>query len=763
MSKKSGKVSLTSYIQTLNQKVQALEHMVSEMGLDVRASKKNRFPRKTQPVAMNNLHRALCVETIDPLKEGRVRFYHPILHHPQTPVKSLPFARAISAMGGFDDCGLVWVPPAGSTLCMFFENGDRDQPYYVGTMWHRNRGPAGNKLAFPVPEYQAVSSGHRRGYLVGPDDESQVLPQWNTENYNGKDYDSITEFIRDVDDQKRSTYPNIYGFKTPEKHMVKMVDGNAKCNRRWKRMELLSGCGNWMIFKDDHMHYGGQWAHPSCPPDPSGSDLALCSTHSGVLPYFTDFHGKPIEKNSNCTDPILGGHPSTPDLLQNGKTKYVKSQKGSNPYFKHKNECRPYRGPGTPQNNKCDLPQSGVQILSIGGHTMVFDDSVEEPRGKPEWERSLNPFDFGCNDKCVGRLYIKSMTGHKFEMSDVEELTKLRGKQNYIELRSAAGNWFQMNDHTEGTSDTPCPPNYAGQQRGIHMMSTSRHEINLCDWMNKQCGPPRAEGGVPTNNATEAYVQIKSGYGMEMRFQDEKSQRETQSQWIQITNPQCACPPEAGEQCPEIDTKCNRRGAHFLRFQARPNGQPGVIFLRAGGHAIRATYDKDIVLVGDKEKNPSDKFTYVSQMNVHATEKIDFRYAGDLHIMFAEEKILLLAGRDCPPKPPKKCCGPCVYPVLVGKCPVVCRYTGIVHYSVDSLSERVFASAKNENDPSCHGVCPPGGLPKPCKETEENIQIDTGAGIVTIQGESNGASGTDTANDSVNDTAQLSAGSSAAG
>jgi hypothetical protein len=326
MSKKTGKVSLSSYIRTLNQKVQALEHMVSEMGLDVRASKKNRFPRKTQPVALNNLTRGLCIETIDPLKEGRVRFYHPLIHHPQTPVKALPFAKPISSMGGFDDCGLFWVPPAGSTLCLLFESGNRDQPFYIGTTWHRYRGPGGNKFGFPIPEYTAVSSGHRKGYLLGDDDESQVLPQWNTENYNSKDFDSTSEFIKDVNDQKRATYPNIYGFKTPEKHMVKMVDGNAKCNRRWKRMELLSGCGNWMIFKDDHMHYGGQWAHPSCPPDPSGPDLALCSTHTGVLPYITDFHGKPIEKQNNCTDPILGGHPSTPDLLQNGKTKYVKSQ-----------------------------------------------------------------------------------------------------------------------------------------------------------------------------------------------------------------------------------------------------------------------------------------------------------------------------------------------------------------------------------------------------------------------------------------------------
>lgn len=742
------KTSVSSYVLKLNEKIKQLEQMVNEMGLDLRASKKNRFPRKTQSVSMTGMHMALCIETVDPLKEGRVRFYHPLLHNPDTPVKSLPFARAISAMGGFDDCGLVWVPPAGSTLCMLFENGDRDQPYYMGTMWHRNRGPGGNKLSFPIPEYDAVSSGHRAGYNVGPNDESQCLPQWNTENYNGKDYDSITEFIKDVGDQQRATYPNIYGFKTPEKHMLKLVDGNAKCNRRHKRVELMSGCGNWVILKDDHMHYGGQWAHPNCPPDPGGSDLSLCSTHQGDIPYLTDFHGKPIEKNNNCGDTVLGGPSSTSAK----GTDHIKSQGGANPYFKHQNECRPYKGPGTPQNNKCDLPQSGVQILSIGGHTMVFDDSVDEPKGKPTWERSTQDFDFGCTDKCAGRMYIKSMTGHKFEMSDVEKTTGLRGKDNFIEMRSAAGNWFQMNDHTEGVKETDCPPNYAGEERGIHMKSTSLHEINLSDHMNEQCSPRRKEGGSPENKATKAYVNVKTGYGSEMRFQDESSQRETQSQWIQITNKQCANL--------ETDKNCNKeRGAHFLRFQARPQGVPGVIFMRAGGHAIRATYDKDIVLVGDKENNPSDKFTYVSNMTVHATEKVDFRYAGD-HIMFAENKIFLLASRDCPPKPGKKCCGPCSYPVVVGKCGVRCPLTNIIHYSTDSLSERVYASAKRGKlyiemeeigSSECHQICPPGGEPRPCKEEEETIQIDTGVSTVVVQGQQQGTG-------SVNQTSQLSAG-----
>lgn len=736
-------VEITEYVKALENRIKQLEQMVNEIGFNVRAAKKKRFPKKTQTVSWDSMHRALCVDTLDPWKENRVRFYHPILHHPDTPILGLPFAKPISNAGGFDDCGMNWVPPAGCTLCMVFENGHRDAPYYLGTMWHRDRGPGGRDLGYPVKEYYQVSAGHRHGYNVGPDDESQVFPQWNTESYNNFDTGSITDFVNDTNEQKRMTYPNIYGWKTPEKHMVKMVDGNAKCDRRYKRLEIQSGCGNWMIFKDDHLHYGGQWAHPSCNLDPGGADLSLCSEHSGDQPFFTDPHGKPIEKGSECegkksSGKILGGHPSTPGYPPDPPTDYYKNQTGTNQYFKHKNECRPYNGPQTPQNNHCDLPQSGFQFLSISGHSIVADDSVEEPRGKPTWERSLEPFDFGCSDKYLGRFYIKSATGHSFTMSDVEKESNLRGDQNYVEMRSANGNFIQLNDHTIGEKECrPCPPNYAGEKRGVHIGSTSKHEINLVDHMNEQCAPCRKEGGVPVAKATQAYVQVISGYGLEMRFNDDNSQEETQNQWIQITNPQCARN--------EADPKCNNeRGPHFMRFQARPQGEPGIIFLRAGGHAIRSTYDMDIVLVGDKEKNPSDKFTYVSKMHIRATEEVDFRYAGDMHIFFAEKYILLMAGRDCPPAEGKKCRGPCLYPVIVARCPVVCPLTGIVHWTEKAVSERVFASAKNINCIS-GDVIPPTGQPQPCKEDDKKTTIDTGAGEITIT-----QPGTDTGRDPEN-------------
>jgi hypothetical protein len=709
-------VNSSSQLKSLTERLGKLEQFVGQMGASFSGVRKTKFGGKSQGPILG-VTRAICVETLDPWKENRVRFYHPLLHDPETPVLGLPFAKPISSMGGFDDCGLNWVPPAGSTICLLFENGARDAPFYIGTTWQRNRGPQGNFLGgVPMREYKKVSDGHRKGY-TNPElnDEHQVLPQWNTESYNAKDIDDYSEFSMDPTEQMRATYPNIYGFKTPEKHMIKMVDGNAKCNRRWKRFEIQSGCGNFMIFKDDHLHYGGQWGHPDCDPDPGGPDVGEmpCSEHEGVLPYFTDFHGKPIEGASLCQgggsdnrcnqdkgqscDFIIEGHPSTPFGPPPKPTKHVKTNRGQNRFFKHKNECRPIQGPRTPQNNKLDLPQSGIQFLSISGHTWVCDDSVEEPRGKPEWERSLEKFDFGCNDKYLGLMYMKSATGHAFEMSDVEEDTGIRSDQNWIRLLSANGNKIELNDHTFGEPvpmdgcqcQSLCPPRLAGPSRGIKIQSTSDHVINMIDHLNEQCSSCRCEGGTPVNKATQAYMQFRSGYGHEMVFRDDFSQQKTQQQYIQIMNPQCA---RAEESSP--DEFCNKeRGPHFLHMRAMPQGSPGIVMLRAGGHYMRTTYDRDFVFVGDKEKNPSDKFTYVSRNYIDAVEGFHFRYAGELHIFFAEKQILLMAGRDCPPAEEGKENGPCLYPVVVGRCPIPCPLTGIIHWTETSLSERVFASA----------------------------------------------------------------------
>lgn len=623
---------LSNLAVQIEKRLKVLEEQYSEIETYIPSIIQSEYKKKLkirpQAETLFGLYTALCIDTIDPWKQNRVRFFSPLLTKPNTAVKALPFATAISSAGGFDDCGQCWVPPAGSTLCIMFENGSKDAPFYLGTTWHRDRGPDGaHNWGYNIDEYYKIHEGNRKGYLVGPNDGSQVHCQWNTENYNGYDIDSILDFQNDPEAKRKITNPNIYGWKTPQKHAIKMTDGDPNCNYKNKRFEIFSSNGNHFIMKDDHLHNSANVAHPSC--GANGPELSCI-----------DENGNPIEI-TDCDGNILGGHPSTPEGTKYG----LNSNQGSNPYYKHENECRPYKGVGTPQNNKVTLPQSGIQMLSCSGHTWLFDDSVEEPNGIPEWQRSTKDFDFGCNDKFLGRIKIISATGHEFEMSDIEEKSNLRGNKNYIRLKTATGNKVELNDHTVGEK--------GGSDRGIHIKSSANHTIDLCDEDNDQKSPNRKGGGVPEAKAKKAYVRIRSGYGLEILMKDQDSQEETKNQHIQIFSPQ-------------KDNKI--RGPHILRLQEKKDGA-GLVFLRVGGNYVCSVYDNHYTSVGSVQNNPADKITIVSKNTVIKSDKYYYN-AADVHAFSAKKIILLMAGEDCT-KPVTdltqegdSTCMPCVWPVL---------------------------------------------------------------------------------------------------
>ena len=678
--------------ERLSKLEESLSNVNKGLATTVKSTVEKNYNTIQQDVTLDGLYTALVVDTFDIWKQNRVRYFTPILQNPEkTKITQLPWAFPISTFGGFDDSGVNWVPPAGSTVCLIFEHGNRKAAYYLGTTWTRDRGPDGNKFGYSIPEWNKLYLGKRNNYFVGPDDGSQVFPPWNTESYNGYDINSTIDIDLNVNAARRMTFPNIYGFKTPEKHMLKMVDGDAKCNRKWKRMELMTGCGAWMCFKDDHLHYGGQWAFKDCSrggstncvvnatdPNPSEDvtkqtftlteeDLARQARSNPPFSYFNEGYSNAIQKEKAgvpcdgevTSGTVIGGHPDTPK-----GTKYGESQTGSNPYFKAKNECRPYRGPGTPQNNKCDLPQSGIQLLSISGHSFVMDDSVEEPRGIPDWERSLENFDFGCNDKYLGRSYWKSCTGHGITLNDVEEPSKVRNEKNGIEIKTALGNRMFLCDHTDSTC-----PGLGGSERGVLIQSTSTHLFRMCDTTVDQKEPCRMEGGIPVANATEAYIQLRSGYGLEIFMADFNSQKETQQQFIQIFAPQ----------------KDNiQRGPHIHLFQEAPEG-PGEIFLRAGGQYIHASYDETYEIVGEPDENPSDKLSYVTKDRACVTENVDLRF-NQYYENFSEKYAFILAGLgDC--KTPDGQDTYCVAPVIV--------YLG----GKIRLSDRVFASCSKKATP----------------------------------------------------------------
>lgn len=658
----------------LDQRLKMMEEQFTDFTYNtleaVQSHLKKNWGTHVQSEAMFGLRFGLCVDTKDPFAQGRIRVYIASNDKRETPIKGLYWAYPISALGGFDDSGVLWVPPAGSTVALLFGSGDRSNPFYLGTIWNRDRGPEGQQnWDYGVPEYQCIHEGHRKGYWVGPNDESQVLPPSNTENYNIKDFDDVEAFEQDTEALKNVTPSHIYMMKTPNKHRLKFDDGNYACNHRAKRLELGSSCGHTFLMWDDHMHKAGSHAHPlacECGPNASGGD------------------GSGIE----CGMPPCGG--SEDDKQEPpGTCGDHESEACVNDLFKHESEGRAWRGPCTPQNNKCDLEQTGVFLSSISGHVFVQDDEVDDPRGVPDWERGTKPFDFGCTNKFYGKTFIKSATGHVFKMGDAEDLPNVRSgtfthpvtgefEPNGFLLKTATGHRIEMNDHT-------LPGGIAGEQRHIQIESTSKHLLEMVDYTNEQASPNRREGGVPVNKATKAYVRLKTGYGLQLLMRDDNSQQDTQRQFIELLAPH----------------KDNCHGPHILRMQEEFPDAPGLVFLRCGGYFYGCSIREWIEVVGvpeDSEKSECDfkasKVTVVTEHDIHDTENV-YVYLSQIEFHHAKEFIILAAGCDCPAPENDRCgtTGPCVYPVIVGRKPWACPFTGFIHWGWESQSDRVFASA----------------------------------------------------------------------
>jgi hypothetical protein len=159
-----------------------------------------------------------------------------------------------------------------------------------------------------------------------------------------------------------------------------------------------------------------------------------------------------------------------------------------------------------------------------------------------------------------------------------------------------------------------------------------------------------------------------------MSYNDDNNQEETEQQYIQIF-------------CPQKDNE--DRGPHIHRYQEAPSG-PGLVFLRVGGNYIVSTYDNHITIVGDEEENPSDLIEIVTRINLVYTKDVYVNVTDKLHLFYAKEVILLLAGQDC--TPPPSCGGGCGGPDPCFGAVVVYDFcTGCVR-----ISDRVFASTSGK-------------------------------------------------------------------
>src|SRR5262245_49793451 len=102
-------MSLAEKIHSLESRIKDLEGVLSTVGFSMQriaqTEMQDRLRLVPQSETQFGLYTALCIETIDIWKQGRVRFFCPLYHDPSIDIKSLPWAYPVSAFGGFDDCG----------------------------------------------------------------------------------------------------------------------------------------------------------------------------------------------------------------------------------------------------------------------------------------------------------------------------------------------------------------------------------------------------------------------------------------------------------------------------------------------------------------------------------------------------------------------------------------------------------------------------------------------------------------------------------
>ena len=122
-------------LRLLKAKLEAIEARIGDLGYEtkniVTSEIASGFTVPLQDETLFGVHTALCIDTVDIWKMNRVRFFCPLLHNPNRPIKEMPWAMPISSMGGFDDSGLNWVPPAGSTIVISFEGGKGSDPVII--------------------------------------------------------------------------------------------------------------------------------------------------------------------------------------------------------------------------------------------------------------------------------------------------------------------------------------------------------------------------------------------------------------------------------------------------------------------------------------------------------------------------------------------------------------------------------------------------------------------------------------------------------
>lgn len=103
----------------------------------------------TNTTEYNGFYRGEVVDVNDPKKSGRVRI-RVFSIFDDVPVDSIPWAiMGNGVIGGLADYGSFFVPDMGSHVLVVFENGDPEQPIYLGGLPAKPHNPSEKDKNYP--------------------------------------------------------------------------------------------------------------------------------------------------------------------------------------------------------------------------------------------------------------------------------------------------------------------------------------------------------------------------------------------------------------------------------------------------------------------------------------------------------------------------------------------------------------------------------------------------------------------------------------
>lgn len=95
---------------------------------------------KDQVVPLERLpgiYRAIVKDNADDQKRARVKVLIPAVHNPKEKKESLPWADCCSVIAG-PDRALIRIPDINDVVYVFFEQGDREFPVWMGSWWGKS-------------------------------------------------------------------------------------------------------------------------------------------------------------------------------------------------------------------------------------------------------------------------------------------------------------------------------------------------------------------------------------------------------------------------------------------------------------------------------------------------------------------------------------------------------------------------------------------------------------------------------------------------